>query len=358
MLKRFSMFLAASALVTLAACGGDEGPNWVDEVDSETAAEMGSQAAEVATSIATSIVSMSNAVQPPFELVAGTETPNAAERAIAMARRSVYSRGMDYKYMMNSSSPFRVGTVCVPVYSGELDEFGEPIDSDEDGVADDATISFPANCTEVEGEDTYTYSGSIRIRDLTGLWAYRVDFNNLRLRVSNTGGSFEQMTIDGFETATFASNGVTHQVDITESASFSYNEISAARIHAAPPQASAAVTGSFSDTYKENSTYDPDGTIVFGDDVPSGTLDFTLDLRFVYAASNGEESESGAIRFTMATTDPLDIDAVTCNGPVDGTIVGDLNGNEDVGFTIDWSACDNYTVTVRGTTDVVTTAAR
>jgi hypothetical protein len=343
MLKRFSTFLAASALVTLAACGGDEGPNWADEVDAETAAGAGELAADMATSVSYAILNGDMSSELPIGLVKGTDSPTLTERSIALVRRQLLTR-TSRPELSRSPSPFRVSAECQADISGALDSLGAPLDTDEDGVPNDMTISFPAGCTEVDGDITYTYSGSFRFRDVAGLYGIRMDVNNLRFRAEDASG-YEQFTADGDETLVYSSSAVTHEVDMTQSA----------RLHATGAvtgaMASAAFTLDESFRWIEDAAYDPDGTIALESDIPNGDLTFTIDMRLQLFATDGEESEEYAFRFTMATTDPLAIDNVTCYGPTDGTIVGDLNGNDAVGFTINWSACDTYVVTVRGTTE-------
>lgn len=345
MLKRFSTFLAASALVTLAACGGgDGGPNWADEVDETTATEAADVAAEMATTVANSILEGSVSSELPFGFVKGTESPSLTEQLLARARRQLLVRSSRPE-LANAPSPFRVSAVCEPVISGQLDELEEPIDSDEDGIPNDVTVTFPSGCTEVDGDDTYTYSGSLRYRDVAGLYGYRLDLNNLRLRVSGTWG-YEQVAGDGFETGVYSSSAITHDVDMTQTLSLRYEDAVVAGPMTVAP---LSITESF--RWIESAAYDPDGTITFEAEIPNGDLTFDIDMRRQFDATDGEESVEMALRFTMTTTDPLAIDNVTCNGPTDGTIVGDLNGNDAVGFTINWSACDTYTITVRGTTE-------
>lgn len=352
MLKRLSSFLAASAVVTLAACGGgDGGPNWADEIDSETAAGLGESAAEAAEALAQNMLSFSFSdidIESPT-LVAGTTTPTAAERLIAQIRASAY-RGSQYRDMATTPSPYRVSAVCVPVESG-IDEFGDPIDSDEDGVPDDYTLSFPSNCTEVDGDVTMTWSGSARIRDVAGLYGFRLDVNNLRLRYSAPDG-FEQISYDGTEQGVYAAGGITHSSDLSVGLS-----AHASGAVGAGPQTARATDLAITYRQIETSSFDPDGTITV-EAVGDGLLTFEMDYRFTFDYSDDSESFEEAFRFAMATTSALDIDDA-CPGPIDGTVVGDLNGNDAIGFTIDWSACNTYTVVVRGTTDpVAVTAAR
>jgi hypothetical protein len=342
MKTRISTVLGAGALVLLAACGGDEGPNWTDEITTEGAEGMAELAAGVADEVSQNLLFFSYTeleLEGPAA-VAGTTTPTAAELFIARLRARAY-RGTPYEYMAATPSPFRVSAVCVPVETG-VDSLGAPIDTDEDGIPNDYTISFPSGCTETDGDLTYTWSGSARVRDVAGLFGYRLDVNNLRLRVSYPEG-YEQMGYDGTEQGLYAAGGITHSSDLTIAlAAHSSGPIGAGL------QSAAATDVAISYRQIESSSYDPDGTITL-EAVGDGLLTFDLDYRFVFAYSDDTESLEEAVRFTMVTTSALDIDDA-CPGPIDGTIVGDLNGNADIGFTINWSACNTYEVTTRGTT--------
>lgn len=343
--KLASNFFASVAVIAVAACGGgDEGPNWAGEVDAATATAAGEDAASFAGDLANDLLS-GDPTSNVF-LVKGTETPNYAETLIAQMRAKAYRRGSN-PGMAATPSPFRVSTVCEPTETG-VDTLGTPVDTDADGIPDDYRITFPAGCTEISGSGTVTYSGSLRLRDLTGLYAFRLDASNLRIRYQDASG-FEQFLFSGFEQGVYASTGIAHSTDMTYALSYQYDDAVVPG-----PSLVAVVSGAISFVYKENSAYDPDGTITTDAPIPNGNLSFALDYRII---ASGEEG-AGAFRFTMATTDPLALDNVTCYGPTNGTIVGDLNGDGAVGFTIDWSACNTYTVTTRGTTEPAVVAAR
>ena len=150
MLKRLSGFFAASALVALAACGGDEGPDWVDEVDAETAEGAAETAATYAENVALYLLEGEFSTELPDDLplVAGTTSPNLTERILARARARAYQR-IDRPDLARTSSPFRVGMVCEPVISGDLDELDDPNDDDADGIPNDVTVTFPDSGTLV-----------------------------------------------------------------------------------------------------------------------------------------------------------------------------------------------------------------
>jgi hypothetical protein len=298
----------------------------------------------MATIVATSILNLQVSSELPFGLVKGTETPNLTERLLARTRRQLLSRS-SRPDLANSPSPFRVSAVCEPVVTGQLDSLGNAIDTDEDGIPNDLTVTFPSGCTVEDGDDTFTYAGSMRHRDVAGLFGYRLDLNDLRLRVSGEWG-YEEHAADGFETGVYASGGITHEVDMEQTISAQFEaEAPAGPMLAAP----LTIVEQF--RWIESAAYDPDEAITLEGDIPNGSLTFDIDMRRQFDATDGEQSVELALRFTMTTTEALDIDNVTCHGPTDGTVVGDLNGNDDVGFTINWNSCDNYSVTVRGATE-------
>ena len=221
---------------------------------------------------------------------------------------------------------------------------------DNDGIPDDLTISFPANCVESDSAGTYTatYSGSIRIRDQAGLYAFRLDVGNFKIKyVQPSTGDFEQLALNGFEIATYASTGISHQTDMSYAIAFSYSGAPGAP-QGSPSLASAVTTGSITFVYKETSAYDPDGTISLAAPIPSGDLTFTFDYR-ILASSSSEPTQN--FRFTMNTSTALHYDAISCYDINSGAVHGLLNGDGAVGFDITWTGCGTYTVTTFGTTE-------
>ena len=341
MIQQASKCIAVAALVVVSACGGGndggEGPDWASSVDSATATQAGQDAGDFANGVAYYLLAETPWSGYPtgwvkefdLPLVQGTDTPTSAEQLIARVRADAYRRGHNPE-MAATPSPFRVSTVCVPVETG-VDALGNWIDTDRDLIPDDYTLAFPANCIETHGDWTYTYSGSLRFRDQAGLYGYRLDISSLTYRFDGPD-VFEQHAVNGFEVAAYTANAITHSTDLVYDETYQQPSIG---------------SGGASFTYKESTSYDPVGTISLDAPIPNGTLTASLDFRDLRSGYEG----SSARRWTMVTTVPLSINTTICNSPVSGTIVGDLNGDGNIGFTVVFTGCRIGTITTRGTTE-------
>lgn len=109
---------------------------------------------------------------------------------------------------------------------------------------------------------------------------------------------------------------------------------------------------------ERTAAFDPTGTITIESALPDGEL--TLNGRQWFAAT-----DDLSLSFTLETTEPLEYESacfdVTDPPFSDGTLVGHLNGNANSAtFTLAFSDCGDFTVTVDNTSDepVVVTRGR
>lgn len=322
-------------------CGGsDGGPTYATAVDSATAAEFGAEAGNYAGAIAGSLVSGYPAVDA-FALLApsrGATPTRYAAGVIQYLRGQAYARahqdvptGSPLAAAPHFSAPF---STCTPQITG-IGADGVPVDGDGDGVPDDFLISFPAGCVDSDssGDTTTMYSGSIHIQDLAGLYAYRIDVGDLRVRGMTTAGDFEELALNGSEVATYTPSGISHRIDMTYDISLGRGGASVENVLF---------------VYKETSGYAPEGSIMLAAPIPSGDLTFVFDYRVLASIA---PAPARNFRFTMRASTPLHYDATQCYGIVSGTIHGLLNGEEGVGFDITWTGCGSYRVTTFGTTE-------
>lgn len=328
--------LAATALLSSLACGGgDGGPSYAGSVDAATATAAANEAAYYASDLSEAILHWGYSTSMPS--VRGTSTPSAAEQWIARVRARAYGRA-GRTDLAGSPSPFRVAGVCTPTETG-VDEFGTPIDTDDDGIPNDYKVTFGSSCVDVEGDYTTTYSGSLRIRDVGAFYGYRIDAANLKIRFAHLT-DYEQVSINGVETGTFAAALITHTLDADYGMSYSYTTPAVEGLMLVP------TVGSTTFGINSSSTFDPSSDITLGGSIPGGVFTFTVDYSFGVSGAEG----SGNYHFNVATDPSLGIQAASCYGPISGAIDGDLNGDVDVGFHVVWTSCDNFTVTTRGTT--------
>lgn len=336
MSTQFLRLLAAAAFVSAAACGGsDGGPSYAGSIDAATATTAANEAAYFASDLSDALLHWGYSTSMPT--VRGTTTPGAAEQWVARVRQRALMRA-GRTDLARSPSPYRVAGTCTPTETG-VDELGDPIDTDADGIPDDYKVSFGANCADVEGDYTTTYSGSLRIRDVGAFYGYRIDAASLKIRFAHLS-DYEQVSINGVETGTFTAALITHALDADYAMSYSYTAPAAEGLFLAP------TTGSTSFGITSTSSFDPSADITLGGAIPGGVFTFTVN----YTVGLGGADGTGNYRFSVATDPSLNIQAATCYGPISGAIDGDLNGDVDVGFHVVWSSCDNFTVTTRGTT--------
>lgn len=345
-MKRLVRFLLVFPLVAGVACSSDGGPDYASEIDEsnmEGAAETGY---EFVSDVVYGMMQGEPTADIPFApAFAGG---SFGDRLLADIRSRADRRsGRPGALSVAPLQP--VLSVCEPTETG-VDIEGYPIDSDGDGIPDDYKLSFPANCTETEGDWVYVYSGSVRIRDVAGLYGYRLDIANLKLHEENTATEDEfTFAANGSENALYDTDEVTHATNL------SYSTIYSVSGEATAPgmMSSAAETYSYKFTWVESTSFDPAGVISLDAPIPSGEFDIDLDFR-AFLAGGGENF---AFRFHLTT--PVDLGYDTgCNGIEDGQLKGALNDSEDIWFLITWTGCNTTTYETHGTTDGGTPAVR
>jgi len=236
--------------------------------------------------------------------------------------------------------------VCEAVETG-IDELGDPIDSDADNVPDDYKLSFPANSTETAGDWTYTYSGSVRLRDVAGLYGYRIDISNLTFKeTNNVSDEVYIFKVNGTESALYAASGADHSTHL------SYLTSQTGPDAAPGPMTSANYSFSLTFSYDEETSFDPEGTISLEADIPDG--DFEIDMTFKAFISG--EGENAAFRFRLTTPEALHYESTACGDIDEGQIRGALNSSEDIYFLINYTGCDAFTYEAHGTSDGGVTA--
>jgi hypothetical protein len=339
-MKRISRTLIGLAVIGALACSGDEGPNYASEIDE---ANM-EGAAETSYDVVGDIIDgmMNGSPSADIPLAPAFEGATFADRLLADIRARGNQRSG--RPELASAPGLRlVSMVCEEVETG-IDEFGDPIDTDEDGIPDDYKLSFPANCTEVEGEWTYTYSGSVRVRDIAGMYAYRIDIANLKFKQVHTSGSEYSFSANGTEQAVYAASGAEHSAHLT----YADRIVESDAPTVDGPSAAAPEVFNITFSWDEETSFDPDSPLSLEAEIPSGEFDIDMTLRAIFSGGGEEE---GAFRFHLTTPEELYYNTESCDGIDDGSLKGALNDSEDIWFLITWTGCGSTTYQSNGTTD-------
>lgn len=344
-MKTFVRFLLASSLVAGLACSSDSGPDYASEIDESNM----EGAAETSYDFVQDVVygMMQGSPTADLPLAPPFEGSTFADRLLLDIRARGVRRSGRSDFL--TAPPLQpVLAVCEAVETG-VDDEGDPIDTDDDGIPDDYKLSFPANCSETEGDVVYTYSGSVRVRDVAGLYGYRIDIANLKYREEEVGtDDLYSFAVNGSEAALYSSSGATHSTHLTYTTTFTASVT-------APAMASAsASTASYKFSWDEETAFDPEGILSLESEIPGG--DFDIDLTFRAVFSGFEEDL--ALKFRLTTPEELHFDTGSCEGIDDGQIRGELNGNDDIYFTVTWTGCGSTTYEAHGTTDGETLTAR
>jgi hypothetical protein len=111
--------------------------------------------------------------------------------------------------------------------------------------------------------------------------------------------------------------------------------------------------------WEDDASFDPDGTIALGSDLPDG--DLTLGSRYAVTGPEGNN-----ISFTISTSTPLAYNAACAAVPTNppftaGVLRGELNGSSNLAsFEVTFTSCGNVSIDVDGAYDevTITTAGR
>lgn len=352
MIKHASRFLvAAAASFALAACGGsDGGPSFTTAVDSATMDEVASSAYELVGTTFENVFLGGEPGIPLPEVSSGATPATPAARTMAYIGRVERMIALRHPNQLPSAAPglgIRMSapfSECNPTETG-VDELGDWIDTDGDGIPDDYTLNFGSACVEEDsaGVSRTTFSGSIRFQDSNiGLYSFKVTINHFKVVFLDiASGDNEQVSLNGSESFNATAALASHALNWSEGLAFTSG------------------ANHFAITFSDNetSTFDPDDgqSIAMGDPLPDGVFDLDADYRIVGENSGGDIP--GNFRMVLSTPTPLHY-TMACDGIVAGVFRGLFSGNETVGFTATWAGCGDPTVDLFGYTAATAVAAR
>ena len=221
--SRFRALAALTVAAFAAACGSsDGGPTFASKADSATIATLADGAGQFAqTTLDGAFGSQSTTLDGFLFFSKGPNKVTATDRARAIVQHMVRAtsfRGSPSFQAVNVpsfSSPF---STCTPTETG-VDDLGNPIDSDGDGIPDNYTVNFGSACVDEDtaGTQRMTFSGAIHIQDSgLGFFSFSLGLSNLGLKFEDpTTGDFTKVGLNGTEAAQFAAALANHATHFT-----------------------------------------------------------------------------------------------------------------------------------------------
>jgi hypothetical protein len=250
----------------------------------------------------------------PFLDVYPGATPVAMHAAF-VARLSALPGGAAAAMVLTSPT-------CMP------DVVGAAVDTDGDGIPDDATTTYTvANCTVYDSAtgDAYIGRGSYRLRDTNDdRYGFRFDMTNLSIQqYEGDPIAFTNVTYNVTETARTTATGGTYHIVVDAgslSGDYTTNSSSARRIR-----------------WDITEGFVPVGTIPVGGPLPDGTLTVSgsIDLTI---------SDLGAparVVLQVVTTVPMIYDD-GCGGLTSGAHEMRVNGSATEGVHVVFAACEGH----------------
>jgi len=310
--------LAATGLaltLILGACGGDSGPDLATDIDNGQAQVVGLAAAAQVGSLSASLATFSSPA------VAGLEGGLFAPQT-ATGRFFATNLGRLHPSLRPALARLTLSETCAP-------DISNPADTDGDGIADDATVTFTvANCSVYDSltATTLTVTGTVRVIDTDDLdtqFGYDVAFTRFAVNLADT---------------------VAQTADITVGLSGDFNaDVTLLTATASQNVRTGLVLGNttvFADASNWTVSYAP----ASGNIDPANTTlpagDFTVDGTYNFSGDAG--NTTAAWGFGMNTTAPLAYDGscTDADWPFEGGTVDVFIGSRPTaGFTVTYAGC-------------------
>lgn len=322
-LRLFAVSLAGTLAV--AACGGDSGPSSSTTISQAQATVIGAEAASQIGGLAGGLTSFTSGS------VSGGFFAPARPGGLVFARlRKLAPAGVRLRLALLASPD----SACVPTISGDT------LDTDGDGIPNGASYTFTAgNCSYGDSTGSVVITGGISLVDTdspTTLFGYDFTLNNFSVTAtdSNSQNNSINFVVDGTQLITVTSATAV----AAENVSFRY-----------------AVNGTNYFTFASDwsTTFTPTSGQIDPTNGPLQAGAFTVGGSYDWDGRTGTNAD-GNWKFTLATTAPLQYDG-QCTDPdyplESGTLQGAINGNQQVGFTVDFQGCGTLpTITAYDTT--------
>jgi hypothetical protein len=349
---RASLALALAAFT--AACGdsGSTGPSFADSVSTVVAEGFADGSAETATYLAQNL----NFGAPSIGAASQAMFTRIMARPEVIALRANMSRPVTIAPIdaaglaMGRPAGIQLADGCTFSGHGMYDiPFGDPVDLNENGLADDASVDIVCIQTEEGGGDTlwtYRQDFHIAMKEIAGS-VYGATFSAWQAeRYSNNHGYFEEQRLDQSGKIDLRTSSASTDQKMKFSGAYSEGN------HEGAEHAEGAIGEEWS------ADFDADAAIVYGSDLPDG--DLTLNGRsYAY-----EEPSGNNISFSISTPTALAYNAACAAVPTNppftaGVLLGELNGSSNqASFEVTFTSCGNYTIDVDGAYDEVVVSAQ
>jgi hypothetical protein len=329
-------FLTAGVTVALAAfvaaCGskGSTGPSFAATITDSAAAAAGQSGADFAGTMMNTF---------DFGGPAISLSAQSSPRAVALLNGA-------WMYATHSSRPrYTVkGMATAPVMEfssmggcnggNYITVSGDTTDADNDGIPANETVTL--SCDTVANGTTVSYHGTINLQDVAGLYAFHLSIN-LTENVSDTAGNKSSVVVNGTEDAAFTATLAQDHTNLTLTESVT----------------ASGHTSGVGEHYNWDASFTPaGGTLALGSPLPDGALHFNGGF---YVLNLADASQN--FNFGIQTTQDLAYSAACAgNNPpfTSGVIKGLFNGNNTVGFTVNYNNGCGNAPTVTGTGNATT----
>lgn len=321
------MALTLAAALGLAACGskGSTGPSFAATISDSAAAAAGQSGADFAGTM----MGTFDFGGPGINLSA-----QSAPKAVALLNGA-------WMYATHSSKPrYTVkGLATAPVMQfssmsgcnggNYTTVSGDTTDADNDGIPANETITL--SCDTVANGTTVSIHGTINLQDVAGLYAFHFAVN-LTETVTDTAGNKQSVVINGTEDAAFTATLAQDHANLTLTESVT----------------ASGHTSGIGEHYNWDASFTPSaGTLALNSPLPDGALHFNGGF---YILNLADASQN--FNFGIETTQDLAYSAAcAANDPpfTSGVIKGLFNGNNTVGFTVNFNNGCGNAPTITGT---------
>jgi len=313
----FRSCIAAALLLVAAACGDSTGPSYEDSMGPDDADDAG------------------NATY--YYLMSAFRGMNFGSPQLGLGAPPALARGRtlpaDSRLQFDLSSPatIRAGLQaasaagCSYTASGTNGDLFDPIDNNENHVPDDWSVKV--TCVS---------------HDSLGEVETRVETTHLTIRVKehtdDLFGYDASVTTDDHEDYTDGDDEKqgweqVHNVSVTATGATSKY-----RYHGWEDYLNEGVHDKWEGSYEVNLAFDPDNTITLGAPfLPDGELTITGEVQIL-------DPDEGNMRYVLSTPEPWLYSNECAMGAeeqpfVGGTLLGLLNGNEEIGWSYTWGPC-------------------
>jgi len=312
----FRSTLGALALIAAGACGDSTGPDFGDSF----LEYQGEDAGEWAYDNLYGLVQRMNFGSPS----SGVSVKSALAPSRSPSGHPLHLPRFTYTDAPALGAELQLAAAgCAVEASGVDEDPWDPVDANDNGIADDYSMRYTCVEADTSGDSTVwtgRYETRVRVKERAGvLHGYDVEQTYLEIDEGSNGDRYEE------------SHRYVERLAITAnsaSASATYQGTWRGRESGVPWDERWG--------FEQAATFDPTGTIEAGEELPDGELLLTGRQYTIY-------QDEPAVSFTLTGAGPLQYSAFCAEEEhqpfVGGTLSGALGGDEAKGFLFTFSDC-------------------